>query len=377
MATALIRDWASLVILLMTYLPPIAFALSIAILAVLRKLIRQDLVKLSAEEKIHPNSTVSKKEYADIVNGFLREISYQPPQFGFDVELGTRVKKHLESHGLSPEFIQQIGPCINTATKITSFTFSFVSHEVQEAIALYATYVITIDDLTADILPDLKTYGAQLVAGQPHQHELLRGFTKFLGSQQRLFGQFGGDMIVKGTLEFISSAIVEQGQDRYLNMTRDASDYLTFFRAKTGVAEPFAFFCFPEDISPEKYHLERYVMAIPSIMLFLGYVNDLLSFYKEESSAGDYPGFVHSHAQVFGVTPAQSLRQLLVDTIAEVQKMRNIFSQDATMTGRINKFIYGYIFYHLCSGRYRLDELDVPAALESRARYCQMVKAPQ
>ncbi|KAJ5124288.1 terpenoid synthase [Penicillium bovifimosum] len=377
MATGQSRDWASVGTLEMTSLPSMAFVLSIAVLAAFWKLTRQCSPKRPAAEKIHPSSTVSKRDYEDIVNEFLQGISYQPPQCVFDVALSSRVENHLLSHGISPEFIKQIGRCIKTATEITTFTYPFVSHEVQEAIALYATYVISIDDLTTDILPDLQGYVAQLVAGRPHHHELLRGFTHFLGSQQRLFGQFGGDMIVKGTLEFISSAVIEQGQDRCLNLTQDAADYLVYFRAKTGVAEPFAFFFFPEDSNPEEDDLRKYIAAIPSIMLILGYVNDLLSFYKEESKVDDYPGFVQNHAQVYGLTSLQSLRQLMVETLAEVRKIRNIFFHDAAMTDRIDKFIYGYVFYHLCSRRYRLDELDIPAALESRIRYHQMVKVPQ
>lgn len=352
----------------------IVFIFSMAILAVLLKLNSKD--PKSTAEKICSRSTVSKKDYEAIVNGFLREVSFQPPHSGYDVGLKSRVENSLESHGISREFLKQNGPCIDTATKITSFTYPFVSHEVQEAIALYASYVITIDDLTTEILPDLKDYVGQAILGQSHQLELLRGFTKFLGSQQRLFGQFGGDMIVKGSMEFISAAVVEQSQDKCLHLPQDASDYLVFFRAKTGVAEPFAFFCFPENINPEERDLARYVSAIPSIMLFLGYVNDLLSFYKEECKAEDSPGFVRNHAKAYNITPLQSLRQLSKELMSEVRKIRSIFSDDNAMAERIDKFVHGYIFYHLCTGRYRLDELDIPAALESRNRFHQMVKMP-
>lgn len=323
---------------------------------------------------IRPGSTVSKRNYEQVVNGFLRDISFQTPIFKLDVDLKTCVENSLESHGISRGLIAQIGTCIDTATEITSCTYPFASHEVQEAIALYASYVITIDDLTGDILPDLKGYVNQLVQGQPHQHEVLRGFTKFLGAQQQLFGQFGGDMVVKGSMEFVAAAVIEQTQDKRLHLPPEGSNYLCFFRAKTGVAEPFAFFCFPEDTNPEDRDLAGYTAAIPSIMLFLGYANDLLSFYKEEGKAGDYPGFIQNHAKVHGLTSLQSLHQIRIETIKEVQKVRSILSNDAVMAERINQFIYGYIFYHLCSGRYKLDELNIPAAAEARSRFHDMPK---
>ncbi|GKZ85327.1 terpene cyclase [Aspergillus niger] len=289
--------------------------------------------------KISPASTISKRDYEEVVNGFLRDISFRPPEVNFDVGLKTRVVSRLESYGISRRFIALIEPCITTATKISSCSYPFTSPEVLEAIALYATY----------------------------RHELLRGFTRFLGDQPRVFGAFGGDMIIKGTMEFIASAVIEQNQDAF-QLSRDSSDYLIYFRAKTGVAEPFAFFCFPEDINPEDRDLQKYVSAIPSIMLFLGYVNDLLSFYKEELKEEDSPGFVQSYAKVHNSTALHALQQLRHETIKEVRKIRSMLSNDVQMAERINQFIYGYIFYHLCTGRYKLTELNIPAAHDARKR---------
>ncbi|GLA26997.1 terpene cyclase [Aspergillus niger] len=291
--------------------------------------------------KISPASTISKRDYEEVVNGFLRDISFRPPEIKFDVGLKTRVVSRLESYGISRRFIALIEPCITTATKISSCSYPFTSPEVLDAIALYATYVISIDDITNEILPDLECYGSQLVLGQSQRHELLRGFTKFLGDQPRVFGAFGGDMIIKGTMEFIASAVIEQNQDA---------------------------FQLSQDINPEDRDLQKYVSAIPSIMLFLGYVNDLLSFYKEELKEEDSPGFVQSYAKVHDSTALHALQQLRHETIKEVRKIRRMLSNDVLMAERINQFIYGYIFYHLCTGRYRLTELNIPAAHDARKR---------
>ncbi|KAJ5466234.1 terpenoid synthase [Penicillium desertorum] len=355
------------------YLPQSLLILFVvAILAALFKWPRKD--PTSVGEYICHGSSVSKREYEEVVNGFLSDISFQAPDLKLDMGLKTRVENSLESHGISRGLIDQIGMCISTATKITCCAFPFVSHEAKEAIALYASYVITIDDLTSDILPDLENYVTQLILRQSHQHELLRGFTNFLGTQGELFGQFGGDMIVKGSMEFVSAAVIEQRRDKQLRLPPEASDYLVFFRAKTGVAEPFAFFCFPEDTNPEDRDLAGYIAAIPSIMLFLGYVNDLLSFYKEERKAGDCPGFIQAHAKLHGFTSFQSLYQLRNETIKEVQKVRSILSKNALMAEHINQFIHGYIFYHLCSERYKLDDLNIPAAVKARSRFQEMRK---
>ncbi|PLN76739.1 terpenoid synthase [Aspergillus taichungensis] len=328
---------------------------------------------MSSVDYISAESQVSKRCYEEVVNGFLGDISFQPPDVKFDPGLKRRVEIRLRSYGISPELITKIGSCIETATKISSYSYPFVSPEVLDAIALYATYVISIDDMTGEILPDLEKYCSQLVLGQVHEHELLRGFTRFLSDQPPLFGPFGGAMITKGTMEFIASAVVERNQNG-VPLSHDAADYLVYFRSKTGVAEPFAFFCFPENRNPEGEDLGRYISAIPNIMLFLGYVNDLLSFYKEELARDDCPGFVHDYATVHRSSSTQALRQLRHSTLEEVQKIRHILAGDDRTAQRLNQFIYGYIFYHLSARRYKLDELRIPAGREARARVQELVQ---
>jgi hypothetical protein len=172
---------------------------------------------------------------------------------------------------------------------------------------------------------------------------------------QQLFGNFGGDMIVKGALEFVLVAAVEHRQDgqrkvQRLHFPREASDYLVYFRAKTGLAEVYAFSCFPEDLNPEDRDLTAYIASIPFLMLFLAEANDILSIYKEQSKAGD-SGFVHDYSNVNGLTSLQTLRKLRVEMTEHVRKIRSIFSNNPVMTEQINQFIWGYISYHVYARR--------------------------
>ncbi|EYE98762.1 terpenoid synthase [Aspergillus ruber CBS 135680] len=322
----------------------------------------------ASSSKLVPDCQLTKKEYEDIINSFLQEISFKIPVLSCNLELKRQVRNRLKSQGVSAAVIEQIQVSIETGVKITSCTYSFASPPIQEAIATYASYVISIDDLTSGLSKDLQIYTTKLTLGQPHQHTLLRGLTSHLSEQHNFFGSFGGDMIIKGTLEFISSANIEKYQTESLRLTRDASDYLFFFRAKTGVAEPFAFFCFPEDTHPEATDLEKYISAVPSIMLFLGHVNDILSFYKEEIKNGDSPSFLHSHSKLHNITSLQSLRQIKTETVEVIQKLRNIFAEDELLLEHIEKFIQGYVLYHLSCTRYKLSELNIPEAIEATRR---------
>ncbi|CAP92565.1 Pc13g14960 [Penicillium rubens Wisconsin 54-1255] len=55
-----------------------------------------------------------------------------------------------------------------------------------------------------------------------------------------------------------------------------------YFRAKTGLAEPFAFFCSLDDLNPENRDLTGYIASIPFLMLTLAEANDILRYKLDE-----------------------------------------------------------------------------------------------
>jgi membrane-associated protease RseP (regulator of RpoE activity) len=86
------------------------------------------------------------------------------------------------------------------------------------------------------------------------------------------------------------------------------------------------------------------------MVLYLAYVNDLLSFYKEEFKPSDSRNFIHSQARLNGIRPFEPIKRIQVKAIELVRKMRNmIFSDDEAMLNIIERFIHGYVSYHLYS----------------------------
>jgi Trichodiene synthase (TRI5) len=310
-------------------------------------------------------SELTYLDYEIIINEFLHEISFKRPILKIDHDLKSRVINRMKTQGVSLIIIEQVQRCIETAVTMTAYTYSFASPTVQEAIATFASYAISIDDLTRDFAVELQVYTTNLALGQLQRHPLLQGFTTHLSEQCHIFGAFGGDMIIKGALEFISSVRVEAEHNDNLHLPSDASDFLVFFRAKTGVAEPFAFFCFPEDTHPEARDLERYVATVPAIMLFLDYVNDLLSFYKEHKQAEDSASFVMSYAKLHQLSLLQSLQRLKEESVKVVKRIRNICAEDTALFCHLENFIQGYVLFHLAFGRYKLAELNIPLAIEA------------
>ncbi|KAL3473718.1 isoprenoid synthase domain-containing protein [Aspergillus californicus] len=351
-----------------SFVVPIILAISSLLFAFFKHLGSDDSKKEESLSKLPvTDDHLTKADYEAIINNFLGEISFKAPNYDFSKivpELELRITNRMKAQGVSCDIIDQVRQkqCVNTAATMTSYTYSSASVNVQEAIATFAAYAISIDDLTTDFAEDLHRYATNLTLGQPQRHSLLQGLTNHLSEQYETFGPFGGDMIIKGALEFISSAKVEVELMDTIHLSKDTTDFLEPFRAKTGVAEPFAFFCFPEDTHPEKQCLERYIAAVPTVMLFLDYVNDLLSFYKEHVKSGDSASFVTSYARLHGHDLGQALRHVKVEAVNVIRRLRSIGAEDVETFGNMERFIQGYIWFHLRFRRYKLDELNIPLA---------------
>lgn len=175
-------------------------------------------------------------------------------------------------------------------------------------------------------------------------------------------------MIMKSAIDFIAAQPVEDEQD-LLHLSLDTSDFPRFFRYKTGMSETYSFFLFPEDRYPEEKNLHKYLPAIPTLIQFYDQTNDLLSFYKEEFDPGDSINFVHTQARLHNITPLESLKRTQTSVAELIQKLRRIFKNEPEMLKDIERFMQGYILFHLSAKRYRLAELNIPAAIEGRKRF--------
>lgn len=326
-------------------------------------------VKTDVSKKLCPGSEVYKRDYEGLIDEFLIEIAYKPPSsVTFNHQLKSRVEKRL-MHDISAETMVQFQPFINAAIGITCCTYSFLSMDIQEAIALYTSYAITIKNYTDELSEELQNYATTLTLGQPQMHELLRGFTKLLSKQGQLFGRFAGGMIIKSAIDFMAVGKIEKDHCDTSRLSCNAPDYLWFSRDKSAMPETYSFFLYPEDRYPENRDLDRYINSIPSLVNFLNHTNDLFAFYKEELKPRDTPNRIHRQAKRLYLTPYQSLMFTKALAVTGIENLRKIFANEPDILQDVESHIRGYIFYHLASERYRLAELNLPDATDANKQF--------
>jgi trichodiene synthase len=79
--------------------------------------------------------------------------------------------------------------------------------------------------------------------------------------------------------------------------------------------------------------------------------------YKEFDDSRDQTNLINNRAQVEGITQDQSLQKLVLETISLSERIVAVFAdKDVRMQAALLGFMHGYVTWHLCDKRYRMNE---------------------
>lgn len=127
------------------------------------------------------------------------------------------------------------------------------------------------------------------------------------------------NLVIASTMNFMSSVALEHGI-RQLEIKAD--NFPQFLRGLSGDSCSFSIFIFPNDV-----HLNSYIQAMPSMMDFINYMNDVLSFYKEEDN-----NYISILSVQRGVPKTVILEQLADLVLASYVSANNILRTSSSAT---------------------------------------------
>lgn len=307
-----------------------------------------------------------KDEYRELLVQFHRGIPFSKPECAAYPTVEKAVLNYFRAQGFSSHFIRRAYPAIKASCAIAVTTYAFVPAEVQEVIATYTAFAILIDDTTNVSIDDLRTFLARLCGGQIQPNLLLRDMLRFIADViPRFYGPFASDVIRKTIVEFTSVCVLETEYAGRITLAPTAPDFPYYLRLKTGMAEAYALFAFPESLFPESVFMPVYLPVIPGLVRYINLANDLLSYYKESVVGGEIFNYTVNYARTNDLTPVESLRETVSSLNACVANIRaTLAGPDSTgstdLHGAVTKLFSGYAVYHYSSARYRLSELGIP-----------------
>ncbi|KAJ7617175.1 hypothetical protein FB45DRAFT_756567 [Roridomyces roridus] len=152
-------------------------------------------------------------------------------------------------------------------------------------------------------------------------------------------------------LDAISATVLESGQDIIEMENRvTARGWPWYMRTKTGLAPGFSCTIFPLAAHPD---ITAYIKALPDMDKQICFINDILSFYKEEL-AGEETNYVSLRAKVEGKDPKRVLVEMVEETAVLHQSIGATLDGQREVLAAWAAFQNGYIAWHLSVDRYKL-----------------------
>ncbi|KAF8921878.1 isoprenoid synthase domain-containing protein [Mucidula mucida] len=222
-------------------------------------------------------------------------------------------------------------------------------------VALYAAFLLYIDDTFASDVTGLATFHVQFCRAESHGNVVLDFFSSFLRDTHAYFDYMAANIIITGALNFVTGLVLEHRMKTIKVITTQlaptAKQFPKFARGSFAAADACSIFIFPPDVS-----VESYIQALPEMINIITHVNDVLSFYKEEL-AGDENTLISFTARSLGVNKNVVLRDLANEVIETDKNVRLVLASDGAALRAYNAFVEQYVAFHRSLPRYRLNEL--------------------
>lgn len=313
------------------------------------------------EASLDPDS-VTKAQFETIARKLLQDISYKPLTTPQDIDLESFVLEQLLKVARIQHLdLKKIPQIAKLSVQAVSLLYPWHEKTLQNLIAIFTGYFFIIDDCVQDLLPNLRAFRRNLLAGMSNG-PVLDGWMKVLAQIVTYYGPLASDFMYSSTFEVITMVVFESEMEGNFHCGPHAPNFPGYLRSKIGILEPFAKFIFPEKVFPEATCLQYYLPATPDLLELNASMNDVLSFYKESIVSTERNNYVYNYSAARGLTVHKALEDIAASLVECIRRLRLLFSSNPEMLKVVNSYIDGYIAINWLP-RYRLSECDLPQML--------------
>ncbi|KAK1522565.1 longiborneol synthase [Colletotrichum costaricense] len=228
--------------------------------------------------------------------------------------------------------------------------------DIQVHIGFFTWLGFIIDDLNAELGPNLANFQSRFSRGDPQPCNVLECFADVLRSTIDYYDPVVANLIVLSALAFVNSNAIEIRRDyQTIVPSMEAPSWPYYFREKEGLPEVYTYFCFYRDMCPD---ISRFMPAAPEMGKFINLTNDILSFYKEEK-AGEIRNYIHKSALSSGRSPLEVLESAISESALAYSRTEAILRDSRPYDELWHAYAMGYIAMHFNTRRYYLSEITL------------------
>lgn len=351
--------------------------------------------------------TCSAATLRSIYMSFLRDMHYDPagtaPSSGYgdrmaaiSVQVSALCGNNDDGAVVVPKYM------VGCSARLAATAYSHLSLASQVKVAHYNALLMCVDDqhssttaaARARYLQDLALFSFKLTDPSgyatrcPGRGGLLDPRLKlmiaFLWSEQSPF--YGTHprrhaVLVRSTLDFVEANLVEAGRaaaagDLDGPAGGDMRLAPVFWRWKSGAGEIFAHFVYmdchnggsQEEEEEERFYGTLY-SVVPELAASIHGINDVLSLYKELQD-GDTTSTVVMDARIHGVRLEVALAAHAQYPVGSRTRMLSVLTHVGAphMRPTFDRFMQGYLVFHVADPRYRLHQILPPAWYDQARR---------
>ncbi|SJL03224.1 uncharacterized protein ARMOST_06572 [Armillaria ostoyae] len=302
---------------------------------------------------VRPRNLQQKPEQAeDIIRSFVHQFDTANLPSIWDPALENLCMKEVEHRGYALDALQ---PYLVPGLNIAASAYHHVDNvNIKVYIAIYTAFVLYFDDAypdDPDALVGVPNFTKHFATSEKQPTKMLDDFAGVLAEASQLFGEVTADFIVQAILRFMTALILEI---RSKSEPRHKVDkYAMFLRELSGIAEAYAVFIFPAELP-----YSVYIQAFPLLRDVICFINDIISFYKEEADGENY-NLISILAEANDEPKTKTLRNMVGRCMEAHEKALLVLSPHKDAHGMYKEFVKGYLAYHLGAKRYRLNELNM------------------
>ncbi|KAJ7639232.1 hypothetical protein FB45DRAFT_905031 [Roridomyces roridus] len=286
----------------------------------------------------------------EIAGSFMRALDYHPPPFPQDPALYEAVVNTLESWNIG-DAVDGFMKCVDVGVAAAELFYPAHEFDLKIVIAIATAGMKWMDNVADDIIGPLESFTRLMYARQPQQHHVLDGFANTLLRLYDHYEPYVADAMVMSACTFIDGSCLEvRSLTKRVSTKVDAKLWPYYCRSLSGISGFYSYACFPKKDHPD---VVDYVQAIPEMLIFTNFLNDVLSFYKEAMD-GEEHNYCKMMSRVSGDHPIKILQDVSDETVAVAKRAALILKDAPNARRAFKEYEQGYIRFHLDVAHYRL-----------------------